>query len=114
MAGSLYGGEGHSRIHEDPAVYHLAVCHALETTNLSVNVPLIVKDHEGGVSTANSNPYFLPWAMRGLLEEDFVRREMKDEVEDLLGLFESWKPQSKGLKDVRFRLEAVRTQKSKL
>jgi hypothetical protein len=94
-------------------VYRLAVSHALETTSLAAEAPpLVVRDYEGGVSSTNSNPYFLPWAMRGLLEEDFVRREMKDEVEDLLALFESWKPLSKGLKDVRFRLEAVRTQKS--
>lgn len=47
--------------------------------------------------------------MRGLLEEDFVRKELGDEVEELLAMFESWRPVSKGLKDVRFRLEAVRS-----
>lgn len=56
-----------------------------------------------------SNPYFLPWAMRGLLEEDFVRKELSSEVEELLALFESWKPLTKPLKDIRFRLEAVRS-----
>ena len=53
-------------------------------------------------STASSNPFFLPWAMRGVLEEELVRKELGDECKDLLALFERWK-------DVRFRLEAVRS-----
>lgn len=47
--------------------------------------------------------------MRGLLEEEFVKRELGDEVEELLGLFERWKPAAKQLKEVKFRLEAVRS-----
>ncbi|PVI04756.1 hypothetical protein DM02DRAFT_611360 [Periconia macrospinosa] len=136
LAGSLYGGEGHSRVYEDPSVYILAVQHALETTSLPVtpaqsrqnvaasfagiNIPvpgakadpsnlykLRVKDYsEGG---AGVNPFFLPWAMRGLLEEDFVKKELGKEVEDLLNMFEDWKPTGKQLKDVKFRLEGVRS-----
>ncbi|OCL11052.1 hypothetical protein AOQ84DRAFT_361871 [Glonium stellatum] len=148
LAGSLYSGEGHSRIYEDPKVYNLAVSHALETTSLPIptasNRPvasasigtsksdglaqsksdglaqskiidragnayaLKVKEY-GSVGSGNQNPYFLPWAMRGLLEEDFVKRELGQEVEELLGLFETWRPVGKGLKDVRFRLEAVKS-----
>ncbi|KAK8209843.1 hypothetical protein IWZ01DRAFT_331321 [Phyllosticta capitalensis] len=110
LAGSLYSGEGHSRIYDDANVYALAVQHALHTTSLpaSTNPGLVVKDYDG-VGTVGSNPYFLPWAMRGLLEEDFVRKELSSEVEELLALFESWKPLTKPLKDIRFRLEAVRS-----
>ena len=141
LAGSLYGGEGHSRVYEDPAVYALAVQHALETTSLpipsskerpstagsfqGINIPIIgeklstdskedmyklrVKEYEPSGSSTNPNPFFLPWAMRGLLEEDFVKKELGDEVERLLGLFERWKPTAKQLKDVKFRLEGVRS-----
>ncbi|KAF2686697.1 hypothetical protein K458DRAFT_296968 [Lentithecium fluviatile CBS 122367] len=139
LAGSLYGGEGHSRVYEDPRVYHLAIQHALETTSLpiaptqarpstaasfaSINIPvpgakiderdvykLRVKEyHEGSAGAGNQNPFFLPWAMRGLLEEEFVKRELQREVEELLGMFEEWKPTGKQLKDVKFRLEAVRS-----
>lgn len=140
LAGSLYSGEGHSRIYEDPKVYNLAVSHALETTSLPIpptsNRPvtstgvgtigdggpalgksvdkaadkyaLKVKDYES-IGSGNQNPYFLPWAMRGLLEEEFVKRELGWEVEELLALFETWRPVGKGLRDVRFRLEAVRS-----
>ncbi|GME48214.1 hypothetical protein GTA08_BOTSDO01497 [Neofusicoccum parvum] len=110
LAGSLYSGEGHSRIYDDAAVYNLAVQHALETASLpgALNPSLQIKDYDG-VGSTGSNPYFLPWAMRGLLEEDFVRRELSSEVEELLTLFESWKPTTKPLKDIKFRLEVVRS-----
>ena len=139
LAGSLYAGEGHSRVYEDPRVYELAVRHALETTSLpilpqasqhkrpssaasfkGINIPIVgakvdpadkyalrVKDYEA--TGAGNNPYFLPWAMRGLLEEEFVKKELGREVEELLGMFEDWKPTTKGLKDVKFRLEAVKS-----
>lgn len=119
LAGSLYTGEGHSRIYDDPAVYQLAVRFALETLETAdmmkgVKVELEYTTEEGngngaGAVVPGSNPYFLPWAVRGLLEEEYVKREMGKEVEELLGLFEEWRPASKGLKDVRFRLEAVRS-----
>ena len=108
LAGSLYSGEGHSRIYEDQAVYELAVEHALETSTLGVDVAVDTKDYEIP-STVNSNPYFLPWAMRGVLEEEFVRTELRAETDELLRLFEEWRPTSKVLKDVKFRLEAVRS-----
>jgi len=142
LAGSLYGGEGHSRVYEDPAVYALAVQHTLETTSLPISptnkerpgtagsfkgiqIPVIgdmgkgkgkedlfklrVKEYETSASSTNPNPFFLPWAMRGLLEEEFVKKELGSEVEELLELFEKWKPVGKQLKDVKFRLEGVRS-----
>lgn len=137
LAGSLYGGEGHSRIYEDAQIYSLAVSHALETTSLPISsapqrpttsgmgVPglkfpsseaklkhdpysLKVESYEG-LGSGNQNPYFLPWAMRGLLEEEFVKKELGREVEDLLALFEDWKPNGKLLRDVRYRLEGVKS-----
>lgn len=69
---------------------------------------LRVKDYDA-VGSGNLNPFFLPWAMRGLLEEDFVKKELGREVEELLAMFEEWKPQAKQLKDVKFRLEGVRS-----
>lgn len=111
--------------------------HALETTSLPVqsqarpstggsfkgiNIPIIgekadikdlyklrVKDYQPSATSTNPNPFFLPWAMRGLLEEDFVKKELGKEVEDLLSMFEEWKPTGKQLKDIKFRLEAVRS-----
>lgn len=111
LAGSLYTGEGHSRIYEEQDVYELGVRHALdtETLNGAANPALEVKAYETPASGAAANPYFLPWAMRGVLEEELVRTELKGETEELLALFEKWRPTSKVLKDVRFRLEAVKS-----
>ena len=110
LAGSLYTGQGHSRIYEDQGIYDLAVEHTLETANMDSreNPELEVGSFEVPSSTTH-NPYFLPWSMRGILEEEYVRKEMKGETQALLGMFEKWKPQSKVLKDVRFRLEAVKS-----
>ena len=47
--------------------------------------------------------------MRGLLEEDFVKTELDTEVAELLRQFDDWKPATKVLKDVKYRLEAVRS-----
>lgn len=47
--------------------------------------------------------------MRGLLEEDFVRTELSKETTELLEQFDAWEPSTKPLKDVKWRLEAVRS-----
>lgn len=104
LAGSLYTGEGHSRIYEDHAVYDLAVQFALETNSIQ-NTPLSQKPSP----LQSSNPYILPWAVRGILEEDFVKSELRDEANDLLKQFDDWKPATKVLKDVKFRLEGIRS-----
>ncbi|QIW94641.1 hypothetical protein AMS68_000159 [Peltaster fructicola] len=160
LAGSLMGGEGHSRIYDDPAVYGLAIDFALESTDVdpamyaaqetsndkekakqaafsrrsSVSgfptstaaansmrrgsmsamgklpgIGAVIAQYEPLVSGANSNPFYLPWAVRGMLEEDMVKRDMRVEVKELVEEFDAWKPQSKVLKDVRWRLEGVKS-----
>jgi len=49
--------------------------------------------------------------MRGVLEEEKVKTHLGEEARTLRGMFEKWRPVSKGLKDVRFRLEALRQSK---
>lgn len=84
----------------------LGVRHALETTDCTPDVPLRVSPFE---LAANSNPYFLPWSLRGMLEETVVRTRLSGECAELLDQFENWKPTSKTLKDVKFRLEGIRS-----
>ncbi|GKT46859.1 uncharacterized protein ColSpa_07040 [Colletotrichum spaethianum] len=110
LAGSLYSGEGHSRLYYDNQVYDLALAHTLETSDIRPNVPATVTHRrDANSSLANPNPYHLPWIMRGLLEEDFVRTELSSETEELLQQFDDWKPVTKALKDVKYRLEAIRS-----
>ncbi|KAH6636373.1 hypothetical protein F5144DRAFT_628429 [Chaetomium tenue] len=127
LAGSLYSGEGHSRLYDDERVYDLAVTHALETTDI-VGPCEVVHHRRGGGSgdggggsggdggggggsagLSNPNPYHLPWIMRGVLEEDFVKTELSAETAELVRQFDDWKPVTKALKDVKYRLEAVRS-----
>ncbi|PNP37719.1 hypothetical protein TGAMA5MH_10392 [Trichoderma gamsii] len=108
LAGSLYSGEGHSRLYYDAAVYDLAIVHALETTATAQPTPCEIPKRET-TPLASSNPYVLPWIMRGLLEEDFVKTQLSAETEELLRQFDDWKPTNKALKDVKYRLEVVRS-----
>ncbi|KAI9887824.1 MAG: hypothetical protein M1823_000346 [Watsoniomyces obsoletus] len=108
LAGSLYTGEGHSRLYDDQNVYNLAVEHALETTSVPAEIPLQIQSYEPR-NPSNNNPFVLPWAMRGLLEEEYVRTALRDETAELLALFDNWRPTTKVLKDVKFRLEAVKS-----
>ncbi|KAF7590885.1 hypothetical protein BBP40_002246 [Aspergillus hancockii] len=105
LAGSLYSGEGHSRLYDDEAVYRLAIEFALETSN----VPGASLNIKRSPPASAVNPYILPFAMRGLLEEEYVRRELYEETMELLRQFDDWKPTSKVLKDVKFRLEGIRS-----
>ncbi|KAF2772991.1 hypothetical protein EJ03DRAFT_324043 [Teratosphaeria nubilosa] len=168
LAGSLVGGEGHSRVYDDPAVYALAIDYALSSTDLNPSTPpqqtttttatssLLATDralltarraslsgYPPNLPTANSirrgsipasthlpglapviapyeplgngaaatpNPFYLPWAVRGMLGEEAVMRDvaLSEEVRILVGEFEGWRPGSKVLRDVRWRLEGVR------
>lgn len=83
----------------------MAIEHALETTSAG-DIPLELKKYE---IPNTSNPYVLPWIMRGLLEEEFVKTELSSETTELLKQFDDWKPSTKVLKDVKYRLEAVRS-----
>jgi len=86
-------------------VYYLAVQYTLETTN---HGNLALQSH-GKTPSTTQNPYILPFAMRGLLEEEFVRTDLYSEITELIEQFDDWKPSSKVLKDVKFRLEGVRS-----
>lgn len=82
--------------------------HALETTSTAQPTPCEIPERET-TPLASSNPYVLPWIMRGLLEEDFVKTQLSAETEELLRQFDDWKPTNKALKDVKYRLEVVRS-----
>nr|OQO27429.1 hypothetical protein B0A51_07880 [Rachicladosporium sp. CCFEE 5018] len=151
LAGSLVGGDGHSRVYDDLAVYRLAVDFALESTDVAVPAKLSsstspsnkpastrrtsISGYPPTTAAANKlrrgsagdslpgigaviapysapkevNPFNLPWAVRGLLEEKLVKEEFGEEVMLLVKEFEEWKPTSKALRDVKFRLEGVKS-----
>lgn len=83
----------------------LAVQNALETT--AIGEANFEKIREG--LPLAQNPYILPFSLRGVLEEDYVRNELREETMELLKQFDEWKPSTKVLKDVKFRLEGIRS-----
>lgn len=107
-------------------MYTLAIEYALETTAVGTNVPMQVQrpipattgvtvssngssSIAGSGTAASQNPYILPFAMRGLLEEEYVKTELYGEITQLIRQFDDWRPTTKALKDVKFRLEGVRS-----
>jgi hypothetical protein len=112
VAGSLYGGAGHSIIYEEPQVYSLAVRYLMEVTSPNSYPTTKTSDATGDpprlalepFSTAdnarwNSNPYALPWSLRGLLEDEVVRKYFDAAIDKLLDDYSNWSPSTKTLKD---------------
>lgn len=83
---------------------------------------------EFNISKIGTNPFILPWCLRGLLfniEKNWpnnnkllsVEKGSKmgktgyDEINELYDLFDGWKPESKILKDLKFRLNGLRASK---
>lgn len=109
LAGSLRGG-GHSRIYHEPRVYELAIRHLLETTDPDPTLPLVV-DHTFTVPPKQyHNPYLLPWSLHGLCTEASVRPKLRPLLTRLVRDFREWNPESKVLKEVKYRLSAVEAQ----
>ncbi|CAG8786800.1 17642_t:CDS:2, partial [Dentiscutata erythropus] len=105
IIGSLYG-EGHSTLYNEIDVYTLAVQYLFEVPSLRTSEAKINKFQ----AQPKSNPYFLPWSVRGILEDKNVTRNpfLVNEVTRLKKLYEDWDPPSKVLKELKFRLEPFR------
>ncbi|KAF9207953.1 hypothetical protein BGZ49_010149 [Haplosporangium sp. Z 27] len=111
IAGSLYG-EGHSTIYEERDVYLLSIRSLLEppaslTSNLARSTPVINPFR----AKQRLNPFYLPWGMRGIADEIMARGDqiLIKELEQLKKLYNEWNPVTKGMKEIKFRLEPVRS-----
>lgn len=125
VAGSLYGGRGHSNVYEEGAVYDLATRYLFEVSH-PLSEPTQVPGHaapraEGGGSSRPElesepfeaqrwNPYELPWSLRGLFEDKQVRSLFAEDMLGLLEDYDEWRPdpKSKSLKDLQWRLAPMR------
>lgn len=112
LAGALTG-VGHSTTYESPEVFNLAVRYQFETTllvdsptylNSSAQPPLAMSFDP----TQKRNPYLLTWALRGIVEDEEVRDLFGDELTALREAFETWKPTTKILREVKLKLEGIR------
>ncbi|KAG0026483.1 hypothetical protein BGZ81_006324 [Podila clonocystis] len=111
VAGSIYG-EGHSTIYEEREVYQLAIRSLLEppaslTSELARSEPVLNPFQ----ARERLNPFYLPWGMRGVVDDIQARGDkvLTDELERLKELYDDWNPVSKAMKEIKFRLEPVRS-----
>lgn len=114
VAGSLYSGLGHSLVYNESTVYDLATRYLLETNHPNSN-PTTRSDESSppelrtmAFEAQKWNPYSLPWALRGLLEDQDVRDLFEDDVRKLLSDYHEWTPSTKVLKDLQWRLEPMK------
>ncbi|KAG7665762.1 uncharacterized protein J8A68_000782 [[Candida] subhashii] len=136
LAGPLTGG-GHSKIYNDGKVYDLGVKFVLDTDDIiipskGIEEELILPQtnqlyiKEFNVGKLGTNPYILPWCLRGLLfniEKNWPKRNIKceydqkchkngyEEINELYEIFNQWKPETKLLKELKFRLNGLRISK---
>ncbi|KAF9544089.1 hypothetical protein EC957_012384 [Mortierella hygrophila] len=111
IAGSFYG-EGHSAVYEEREVYLLAIRSLLEppkslTPETARSEPILHPFR----AKQTLNPFYLPWGMRGVMDEIEARgdEELNEEMDRLKKLYDEWNPVSKGMKEIKFRLEPVRS-----
>lgn len=108
VAGALTGG-GHSKIYNEASVYDLGIEYIMETTFPSNPVAMTVfEDYE--IPKKNPNPYNLPYCMRSLQYETLARPPLRPLLENLNQEFDKWKPESKPLRDLKYRLSPIQNQ----
>ncbi|CAG8523414.1 3325_t:CDS:2, partial [Scutellospora calospora] len=105
IIGSLYG-EGHSALYNEIDVYTLAVQYLFEVPSVKTSQVKLKKFQ----AQQKNNPYYLPWSVRGILEDQNVIKNphFASEINRLKKLYEDWDPSSKVLKELKFRLEPFR------
>ncbi|RCH88281.1 hypothetical protein CU097_009443 [Rhizopus azygosporus] len=118
LAGSIYVIEGgHSTIYEELNVYMTAVRYTFEVspfgdyTRRNLMKPQEVATIEPFKAKQSSNPYYIPWAMRGICSDPSIlaHEELKTELNSLLRLFEMWNPTSSKLKELKFKLDPLKS-----
>lgn len=108
VAGALTGG-GHSKIYNEASVYDLGFQYIMETTFPSNPVAMSVfEDFE--IPKKNPNPYNLPYCMRSMQYETLARPPLRPLLENLNQEFDKWKPESKPLRDLKYRLSPIQNQ----
>ncbi|EGW31742.1 uncharacterized protein SPAPADRAFT_155325 [Spathaspora passalidarum NRRL Y-27907] len=123
LVGNLTGG-GHSKIYNDGKVYDLGVKFILDTDDIIIppiqeqpelmGLPEVnrVFVKQFNISKIGTNPFILPWCLRSLLFN--IERNYQNGIEEIKlldELFDLWKPDSKVLKELKFRLKGLKSSK---
>ncbi|OBZ83772.1 hypothetical protein A0J61_08176 [Choanephora cucurbitarum] len=115
LAGNIYALEGgHSTIYEELEVYMTVIRYTFETAPFGDFIPTHCYPTKQPSTLAfqakqQLNPFFLPWALRGIFTDPAISTHYSAELEQLLSLFRQWNPTSTRLKELKFRLEPLLT-----
>jgi hypothetical protein len=114
LQGNIYGfgTQGHSAIYEEDATYSVGLTWLLgrslfwETASKGT-----VLTHPPLQAITKTNPYFLPWIMARLLADTEIstRQDLKEDLDKVVSLFLSWIPTQSHLKDLKYRLEPLKS-----
>ncbi|KAJ3035705.1 hypothetical protein HDV00_003466 [Rhizophlyctis rosea] len=120
LAGNVYGfgTQGHSVIYEELSTYMLAIAWTLGRNPVWTLAPgsdaqeavgvLDVRDFD---APTRLNPYHLPFIMGELFHSNQLKRDPKfyAELKGLVAMYKLWDPSSKALKDLRYRLDFMKS-----
>ncbi|CAO3676932.1 unnamed protein product [Rhizopus stolonifer] len=119
LAGNIYVIEGgHSTIYEELNVYMTAVKYMFESSpfgNYARHTVTTPTSQEAVIepfqAKQNQNPYYIPWVMRGICSDPSIilNSNLKNELKNLFELFNHWNPASNKLKELKFKLEPLKT-----
>lgn len=109
ISGSIYRDAAHSAAYRHVGSFRTALewMHRGRSTR---GVPLKVVDHiRNRPLQPVVNPYYLPWLLRGWLRnrELIEHPLLKDDFAQLTERYTQWKPTSKLMKEVKFKLEPL-------
>lgn len=109
LAGSIYGfgTQGHSALYEEDDTYNLGINFIMDPKRRSTKN----SSFEGLIAPTKINPYYLPWIMARLVESRDIDRnkELKSDLETVRELFLGWTPGTKDLRDLKYRLEPLKS-----
>jgi hypothetical protein len=66
---------------------------------------------ESFIAKQQLNPFYLPWAMHGICSDPLILQDevLKKDLTRLLSLFDQWNPTSARLRELKFRLDPLKT-----
>ena len=109
ISGSIYQHATHSSAYRKIDAYKTA----LEWMKLgpnTKNIPIQAVDHvRHRPMQSTVNPYYLPWLFRGWLNNQELLNTplISQDILELQKMYQNWKPDSKLLKDFKFKLEPI-------
>ena len=109
ISGSIYQHTTHSSAYRKLDSYKTAL-EWMKIGPKTKNIPIQAVDHiRHRPLQSTVNPYYLPWLFRGWLNSpDLLNNSLlRNEIIELHRLYKDWKPESKLLKDFKFKLEPI-------